>query len=142
MIIPVILSGGSGTRLWPLSRELYPKQYLNLINKTTLFQDTILRLPKEIENPLIICNEEHRFIAAEQLREIDKKNNGIILEPNGKNTAPAVTLASLQLLSNFEDPIILVLSADHLIEDIQAFHKSIIVAEKLAKQGKLVTFGV
>ena len=110
MIIPVILSGGSGTRLWPLSRALYPKQYLNLVNKTTLFQDTILRLPKEIENPLIICNEEHRFIAAEQLREIDKQNNGIILEPNGKNTAPAITLASLQLLSNFEDPIILVLS--------------------------------
>ena len=142
MIIPVILSGGSGTRLWPLSRALYPKQYLNLVNKTTLFQDTILRLPKEIENPLIICNEEHRFIAAEQLREIDKQNNGIILEPNGKNTAPAITLASLQLLSNFEDPIILVLSADHLIEDIKAFHKSIIVAEKFAKQGKLVTFGV
>ncbi|MBC8147920.1 MAG: mannose-1-phosphate guanylyltransferase/mannose-6-phosphate isomerase, partial [Bacteroidetes bacterium] len=77
MIVPVILSGGSGTRLWPLSRKLHPKQFIDLINDTTLFQDAILRLPKGVANPLIICNEEHRFLAAEQLRQIDKKSNGI-----------------------------------------------------------------
>jgi mannose-1-phosphate guanylyltransferase len=142
MLIPVILSGGSGTRLWPLSRTHYPKQYLSLVNDTTLFQDTILRLPKDVEDPLIICNEEHRFIVAEQLRQINKKSSGIILEPTGKNTAPAVTLAAIKLLSDFEDPTILVLSADHLIQDKFAFKKSITIGEKLANQGKLVTFGV
>jgi mannose-1-phosphate guanylyltransferase len=142
MIVPVILSGGSGTRLWPLSRALYPKQYLNLINSNTLFQDTLLRLPVDVENPLIICNEEHRFIVAEQLRYIDKKNNRIILESEGKNTAPAVTLAALELSKNNEDPIMLVLSADHHIENHTSFHKSLKIAEDLALQGKLVTFGV
>ena len=81
MIVPIILSGGSGTRLWPLSRKLHPKQFIDLVNDTTLFQDTILRLPKDAANPLIICNEEHRFLAAEQLRQINKESNGIILEP-------------------------------------------------------------
>jgi mannose-1-phosphate guanylyltransferase len=81
MIVPVILSGGSGTRLWPLSRKLYPKQFLSLVNETTLFQDTIIRLPDEVTDPLIICNEEHRFIVAEQLRQIKSKNKGVILEP-------------------------------------------------------------
>jgi len=142
MIIPVILSGGSGTRLWPLSRKLHPKQFINLVNDTTLFQDTILRLPKNIADPLIICNEEHRFLAAEQLRQINKKSNGIILEPIGKNTAPAIALAALKLINNEEDPLLLVLSADHLIQDIDAFHQSIKVAEKLAKNNKLVTFGI
>ena len=98
MIIPVILSGGSGTRLWPLSRRLYPKQFLSLVNKTSLFQDALLRLPKEIHSPLVLCNEEHRFIVAEQLRQIKSKNSGIILEPVGKNTAPAITIAALSLL--------------------------------------------
>ena len=81
MIVPVILSGGSGTRLWPLSRTLYPKQFLDLVDETTLFQDTILRLPKALEKPLVICNEEQRFLAAEQLRQIQVEPNGIILEP-------------------------------------------------------------
>ena len=96
MIVPVILSGGSGTRLWPLSRKLYPKQFINLVNETSLFQDTILRLQEGLSDPLIICNEEHRFLAAEQLREINIKTKGIILEPEGKNTAPAIALSALK----------------------------------------------
>ena len=99
MIVPVILSGGSGTRLWPVSRKLHPKQFINLVNETTLFQDTILRLPKDVAEPLIICNEEHRFLAAEQLRAIGKKTKGIILEPEGRNTAPAVALGALQFIN-------------------------------------------
>ena len=142
MIVPIILSGGSGTRLWPLSRKLHPKQFIDLVNDTTLFQDTILRLPKDTDNPLIICNEEHRFLAAEQLRQINKESNGIILEPIGRNTAPAIALAALKFINNGEDPLLLVLSADHLIKNIGAFHQSIEVAEKLAENNKLVTFGI
>jgi len=142
MIFPIILSGGSGTRLWPLSRSEHPKQFIKLINDETLFQNTIKRLPLEAENPLIICNENHRFIVAEQLRQIDKKNNGIILEPVGKNTAPAVALAALRLKDDFNDPILLVLSADHVIQNIEAFHNSISRSVSLAKNGKLVTFGI
>ena len=142
MIVPVILSGGSGTRLWPLSRKLYPKQFINLVNETTLFQDTILRLPEDVAEPLIICNEEHRFLAAEQLREIGKKTKGIILEPEGRNTAPAVALAALQFINKGEDPILLVLSTDHLFENIEAFHQSITIASNLAENNKLITFGV
>ena len=142
MIVPIILSGGSGTRLWPLSRKLHPKQFINLVNETTLFQDTILRLPKDVAEPLIICNEEHRFLAAEQLREIGKKTKGIILEPEGRNTAPAVALAALQFINKGEDPILLVLSADHLIKNIEAFHQSITIASELAENNKLIAFGV
>ena len=142
MIVPVILSGGSGTRLWPLSRKLHPKQFINLVNETTLFQDTILRLPEDVAEPLIICNEEHRFLAAEQLREIGKKTKGIILEPEGRNTAPAIALAALQFINKGEDPILLVLSADHLIKNIEAFHQSITIASELAENNKLITFGV
>ena len=142
MIVPLILSGGSGTRLWPLSRKLYPKQFLNLINKETLFQDTILRLPDEISSPLIICNEEHRFIVAEQLRQINSSNKGIILEPVGKNTAPAIAIGAINLLTQHNDPILLVLSADHIIENNLEFHRSISVATKLAEQGKMVALGI
>jgi len=142
MIVPIILSGGSGTRLWPLSRKLHPKQFINLVNETTLFQDTILRLPKDVAEPLIICNEEHRFLAAEQLREIGKKTKGIILEPEGRNTAPAVALAALQFINKGEDPILLVLSADHLIKNIEAFHQSITIASELVENNKLITFGI
>jgi len=142
MIIPVILSGGSGSRLWPLSRKLYPKQFINLINNTTLFQDTILRLPDNIEKPLIICNEEHRFIAAEQLRLINEKSNGIILEPYGKNTAPAIALAAFHELNNNRDSLLFVLPADHIIQDINSFHQSIEIAKDLAEEDKLVTFGI
>jgi len=142
MIVPVILCGGGGTRLWPLSRSLYPKQFLNLVNESSLFQDTILRLPKSLNKPLVICNEDQRFLAAEQLRQIKIKSNGIILEPVGKNTAPAITLAALKLMTEIDDPLLLVLSSDHLIQDIAAFHESINIAEKLAMDNKLVTFGI
>ena len=142
MIVPVILSGGSGTRLWPLSRKLYPKQFLTLVNETTLFQDTIIRLPSPMSSPLIICNEEHRFIVAEQLRQIDSENKGIILESVGKNTAPAIALAAIKLLSEYEDPVLLVLSADHLIDNKSKFHNSIKIASKIAEQGKMVALGV
>ena len=139
MIIPVILCGGSGTRLWPLSRNLYPKQFIDLVNGNTLFQDTILRLPKEVANPLIICNEEHRFLAAEQLRQINNDSNDIILEPVGKNTAPAIALAALAAEN---DSLLLVLPADHVIEDEEYFNKLVLEAVPLAESGKLVTFGV
>jgi len=142
MIVPVILSGGSGTRLWPLSRTFFPKQFINLVNDTTLFQDTIMRLPKEVSEPLIICNEAHRFIVAEQLRQIESGNIGIILEPVGKNTAPAIAVAAMKLLNDNKDPILLVLSSDHLIKNNQKFHNSIIVANEIAEQKKLVAIGV
>lgn len=142
MITPIILSGGSGTRLWPLSRSLHPKQFIELVNETTPFQDTILRLPEGIGNPTIVCNEEHRFLVAEQMRQININSNGIILEPIGKNTAPAIALAALNLINNGKDQLMLVLSADHIIEDNTAFHKSIKVAKSLAEDNKLVAFGV
>jgi mannose-1-phosphate guanylyltransferase len=142
MIVPVILAGGGGVRLWPLSREFYPKQFINLVNDTSLFQDTIMRLPDELYSPLVICNEEHRFIVAEQLRQINSANKGIILEPIGKNTAPAIAIAAMNLLNEREDPILLVLSADHLIDNNQKFLKTIRIARKIAEQGKMVAIGV
>jgi len=142
MIIPVILSGGSGTRLWPLSRKLHPKQFIELVGSNTLFQEAILRLPKFVERPLVICNEEHRFLAAEQLRQIDRSASSIILEPIGRNTAPAIALAALKSLRDNKNAILLVLSADHLIQDIDKFHQAIEFAKKQAEQDKLVTFGI
>jgi len=142
MVVPVVLSGGSGTRLWPISRKLFPKQFINLVSDVSLFQDTIMRLPNETLEPLIICNEEHRFIVAEQLRQIKSKNKGIILEPVGRNTAPAIAIAALNLLNDDQDPILLVLSADHLIENKEKFKNSIEVATKIAEEGKMVAIGV
>ena len=142
MIVPVILAGGSGTRLWPLSRTLHPKQFIELIGKTTLFQEAVLRLPQYIGDPLVVCNEEHRFLAAEQLRQIDRLASSIILEPVGKNTAPAIAMAALKSIKNNENVILLVLSADHLIQDVKKFHQAIEFAKKQAEQNKLVTFGI
>ena len=142
MITPVILSGGSGTRLWPLSRKQRPKQFINLIGDNSPFQNTILRLPNETANPLIICNEDHRFLAAEQLRQISINPQAILLEPVGRNTAPAIALAALQLLKNNSDSLLLVLPSDHIIQDESAFHKSIYYAKTLAEKGNLVTFGI
>ncbi len=142
MIVPVILSGGSGKRLWPLSRTIFPKQFINLTSDTTPFQETILRLPEDISDPLVICNEEHRFLVAEQLRQIEANNSGIILEPIGKNTAPAITLAALNLFNNNQDPMLLVLSTDLEISNIKSFHKSIKTAKTIAEQGKMVALGV
>lgn len=142
MIVPVILSGGSGSRLWPLSREFFPKQFLSLINTSSLFQDTINRASGQLAAPLVICNEEHRFIVAEQLRQIDSLNNGIILEPVGKNTAPAIAIAAISLMKEQKDPILLVLSSDHVIENKVEFLNSIQTASKIAEQGKMVAIGV
>lgn len=142
MILPVIMSGGSGSRLWPLSRALHPKQFLPLISENTLLQETINRLDDNCLDPIIICNNEHRFIVAEQLRQNNSKASSIILEPMGKNTAPAITLAALAALDNGDDPLLLVLAADHVIKNVQAFQQSIVSASIFAEQGKLVTFGI
>ena len=145
-LFPVILSGGSGTRLWPLSRACFPKQYLNLLNKSnnSLLQDTVLRLNglKNLQQPIIICNEEQRFIVAEQMREIDITPNSILLEPIGRNTAPAIALASLIALEEFQDCILLVLSADHEIREPKKFQKAINDGLEYASNDRLVTFGV
>ena len=145
-LLPLILCGGNGSRLWPLSRESYPKQYLALCadSSKTLLQQTIERLNgiENQDNPIFICNEQHRFIVAEQLREIDVKPKKIILEPFGRNTAPAIAIAALTATSNGSDPLLLVLSSDHVIKDNQQFLKSIEAAKYIAEQGKLVTFGI
>lgn len=144
MIVPVIVAGGSGSRLWPLSRQLNPKQFLPLADADqSMLQATILRLRGlEASTPLLICNEQHRFLAAEQLRQLDMEHASILLEPVGRNTAPAIALAALQASSEGADPILLILAADHLIQDVPAFHASIKAALPLAEDGKLVTFGI
>lgn len=143
MITPVILAGGTGSRLWPKSRAALPKQFLALTSTSTMLQDTILRLPSTNMNaPLLICNEEHRFLAAEQMRTADLTHSGIVLEPVGRNTAPAIAVAAMLATQNGEDPLLLVLAADHLISQHDSFATAISAAEALASQDKLVTFGV
>ena len=147
MIVPVILSGGSGSRLWPLSRELYPKQLLPLVGERTMIQDTLLRLQglPGLAPPVIVCNQEHRFLVAEQLRRIDVAPAAILLEPEGRNTAPAAAVAAARMLEQGEkvgDPVLLVLPADHVIRDVDAFNAAIEAGEKLAGDGALVTFGI
>ncbi len=144
-IIPVVLSGGSGTRLWPLSREHYPKQLLSLINDNTLLQDTFKRLDSlnEIsQNQITVCNEEHRFLVAEQLRQLNTNKNQILLEPEGRNTAPALTLAALAIVKKQNDGVMLVLPADHAITNTSAYHGAVHHAHQFALQNKLVTFGI
>ena len=142
-MIPVILAGGNGSRLWPKSRVAYPKQFLALTTDESMLQNTLSRLPKEgMQAPIIICNEAHRFLVAEQLRQVDTHHNGIILEPVGRNTAPAITLAALNALANDPEATLLVLAADHVIQDESAFATAIKDAEILAAQDKLVTFGI
>ena len=145
-IIPVILCGGSGSRLWPLSRESFPKQYLEIRpgESLTFLQKTIDRIKscKNIDDPIIICNEEHRFIVAEQVREINIKPKAILLEPIGKNTAPAITIASLKANDLTKDPILLVLPADHIIQDEKIFVHVINKALDYVNDGKIVTFGI
>lgn len=141
-MIPVILSGGSGTRLWPLSRAQYPKQFLPLVSGKTMIQETLLRLNgvSGLQPTIAVCNEGHRFMMAEQLWEMGSKPAAIILEPVGKNTAPAVAMAALCAKS--EDDILLILPADHVISNTTAFHRAIVQAEQLAQQDLLVTFGI
>jgi mannose-1-phosphate guanylyltransferase len=141
-IIPVIMCGGSGTRLWPLSRAQFPKQFLPLVNDTSMLQDTLARLPSEHQAPVFICNEEHRFLVAEQVKQTDNTKSTILLEPEGRNTAPAVALAALDALVDNDDALLLVLAADHVIKDKDKFHQAVGTATVAATQGKLVTFGI
>ncbi len=140
---PVVLAGGTGSRLWPKSRAALPKQFLSLTSELTMLQNTIGRLDGVDSEPaIVICNDAHRFLVAEQLRQQDIQHGGILLEPMGRNTAPAIALAALHATQNGDDPVLLVLAADHLIADKQAFHKAITHAQIMADDGKLVTFGI
>jgi mannose-1-phosphate guanylyltransferase / mannose-6-phosphate isomerase len=144
MIVPVILCGGSGSRLWPLSRALFPKQFLPLLTERTMLQETVLRVSggDGIGAPIVVSNEEHRFLVAEQLREIGVAPAAHILEPFGRNTAPAVAAAALMLLERDPDAALLVLPSDHMIRDIDAFRDCVARARALAERGSLVTFGL
>ncbi|WP_062060415.1 mannose-1-phosphate guanylyltransferase/mannose-6-phosphate isomerase [Cellvibrio sp. OA-2007] len=144
MIIPVILAGGSGTRLWPLSRKHYPKQLLKLFGDKTMLQQTLLRLQgvKNLAPPIVVCNEEHRFMVAEQLHEIGQKESSIILEPIARNTAPALALAAIHARTLGDNPILLVLSADHMIREVVVFQGAVADAIGAAQGGHLATFGV
>lgn len=142
-MIPVILAGGTGSRLWPLSRTLYPKQFMILEGEDSMLQTTVKRLRgMDSSAAIVITNEEHRFIVAEQLRRIEEKPGALILEPVGRNTAPAVALAALEALNTEEDPLLLIMAADHVIGDVEAFQATVAKAQKIAEKGKLVTFGI
>lgn len=142
-IIPVVLSGGSGTRLWPLSREKYPKQLLPLVGEQSMLQATVARMDgiPGLAEPLLVCNEEHRFVVAEQLRLLGKQGK-VILEPFGRNTAPALTLAALWAQQQSDDPVLVVMPADHIILDEMVFREAVVKAAKLAEIGIAVTFGI
>ncbi|WP_295554757.1 mannose-1-phosphate guanylyltransferase/mannose-6-phosphate isomerase [uncultured Stenotrophomonas sp.] len=142
-IVPVILSGGSGTRLWPLSREAYPKQFLPLVGDDTMLQATWKRVASIAgAAPIVVANQEHRFMAAEQLRECKVLPQALILEPVGRNTAPAIAIAALQALANGKDALLLVLPSDHVVRNEAAFHAAVKQAAIAAETGKLVTFGI
>jgi len=144
MLHPVVLSGGSGTRLWPLSRQNQPKQFLSLLGDRSLFQETSLRantLP-EAQPPVTVCSEDHRFMVGEQLQAIGVASGGILLEPMARNTAPAIALAALHVLATDADATVLVMPADHLIEDEAAFREAVTTALDLADEGRLVAFGI
>ena len=149
-IIPVILAGGSGSRLWPLSRESFPKQFLQLSDEddNTLLQKTYKRIEdlENISKPIIICNEDHRFIVGDQMKKIKIKPSSIILEPSRRNTAPAITIAALKAIEDYKeennDPILLILSSDHYIKEIDKFKKSIQKSIELALDGDLLIFGI
>jgi len=152
LLQPVILSGGSGTRLWPLSREAYPKQFLPLTSEHTMLQETVRRLdgldqehPRHaigLLEPLVVCNEAHRFLVAEQFRVLGRRPGAIILEPKGRNTAPALTVAALAALRGGLDPVLLVMPADHMIRNEPAFRAAVADGVTLADQGAVVTFGI
>ncbi|AOD15859.1 mannose-1-phosphate guanylyltransferase/mannose-6-phosphate isomerase [Xanthomonas fragariae] len=142
-VLPIVLSGGSGTRLWPLSRESYPKQFLPLVGEHSMLQETWLRsAPVAAHAPIVVANEEHRFMVAEQLQQLGVKPSAILLEPKGRNTAPAIAVAALEATRHGGDPLLLVLPSDHVIRDEAAFQAAVTVAAAAAEQGKLVTFGI
>ncbi len=139
----VIMAGGSGSRLWPVSRSNFPKQFINLMSSNSMLQDTLLRTPSETKNsPYVICNESTRFLVAEELQNINVQNPNIILEPVGRNTAPAIALAAIDAVHKGHDPIMVVLASDHVIKDEKAFHEALNAAEQAAHNNKLVTFGI
>ena len=143
--IPVILSGGSGSRLWPLSRDLYPKQLISLLGERSLLQDTLVRagIAAPEQDPILVCNEEHRFMVAEQLRELDRAPGAILLEPVGRNTAPAIAVAALETIAlHGEHALMLVLPADHVVRDQEAFRDAVAAAAELASEGCFATFGI
>ncbi len=144
MILPVILAGGSGTRLWPLSRALYPKQLISLVDRHTMLQNTILRLDglDGAEKPVVICNDEYRFMVAEQLRQIDIEADSIILEPVGRNTAPALAVAAIRAMETGDDPVLLILPADHHIQLTAEFQRVIESGHAYAQAGRMITFGI
>lgn len=144
VLVPVVLSGGGGSRLWPLSREHYPKQCLALVNDRTLLQETVGRFQglSGLAPPVLVCNEAHRFLVAEQLRQIECAPSAILLEPEGRNTAPAVAVAALEIQRHVSDAVMLVLPADHLIEDTAQFQAAVAMAAEEAATGALVTFGI
>ncbi|NWL76441.1 mannose-1-phosphate guanylyltransferase/mannose-6-phosphate isomerase [Pseudomonas taiwanensis] len=142
-MIPIVLSGGSGSRLWPLSRRQFPKQFLALTGEHTLFQQTLQRLTFDgMQAPILVCNKDHRFIVQEQLDEIAITPHAVVLEPFGRNTAPAVAMAAMQLISEGRDDLLLVLPSDHVLEDLEAFREALELATSAAEQGELVLFGV
>lgn len=143
-ITPVILSGGSGTRLWPISRRLFPKQFVAFTNEYTMFQNTIRRLDAIAESlaPIVVCNESHRFIVAEQLRRLEKPASAIIIEPVGRNTAPAIAAAAMEAMKEGEDPVLMIMPADHVIVDANAFAEAVRIGCEPARQGRFVTFGI
>jgi mannose-1-phosphate guanylyltransferase/mannose-6-phosphate isomerase len=143
-IFPVVLCGGAGSRLWPMSRQLLPKQFLPLVSEQTMLQETVARLRglPGAQPPIIVSNHEHRFLVAEQLRAIDVRPRAQILEPAGRNTAPAVAVAALGLVREVPDAVMLVLPADHLIRDVAAFHAAVVKAAAVARTGALATFGI
>lgn len=143
MFIPVIMTGGAGTRLWPLSRKEFPKQFLNLTAQSSMLQQTLERLVgSDHRAPILLANERHRFLVAEQLRESNINNSHIILEPFGRNTAPAITLAAIMAANESPDDVLLVLAADHAIADVAVFQRAIESARAMAEQGRVVTFGI
>lgn len=144
MILPVILAGGSGTRLWPLSRELYPKQLISLLNEKSMLQNTLLRLQgmENLLDPLVTCNEENRFMTAEHLKNISVNSSSIVLEPVGRNTAPAIAVSAILALERHRDPVLLVLPADHVITDTASFQETVKRGHDHAEAGGLVTFGI
>lgn len=142
-IVPVILSGGSGTRLWPLSRESYPKQFLPLVGERSMLQATWLRVAAlAAQPPIVVANEEHRFVAAEQLQQLDVRPQAMLLEPIGRNTAPAIAVAALEATRSGGDALLLVLPSDHVIADEAKFRETVQLAAPAADAGKLVTFGI